>query len=268
MRTLPQIDLRSRARRSRVYLATGGVVLAALALALLLPTSALATKEPAAVAKAERLLAAMGGQDALDATRFVRFNFFGFRTHHWDRWTGRYRLEGKNREGQAYVVLFDTDTKEGRAWRDGAELEGEDKAQFLEMGFGAFINDTYWLLMPYKLLDPGVHLADGGQETVDGTTYDVVKLTFDSVGLTPGDTYWAYLDTESGMMKRWAYHLEGWEADREKTVWEWSEWQEYGGIMLSSKRRDPASGREAALSNIAVFETLPDTVFSSPAPVE
>jgi len=243
-------------------------MIAGLAVGLAAALPAAAASDPAAVQKAERLLDALGGRQAFAATRFIRFNFFGFRTHHWDRWTGRYRLEGKNRAGQSYVVLFSTGTKDGRAWREGAELDGEDKAKLLEMAYGAFINDTYWLLMPYKLLDPGVTLSDGGQEVIDGTAYDVVRLHFDHVGLTPGDTYWAYLNPASGLMERWAYHLEDWPADRPKTQWQWLDWKRYGSILLSSRRRDPASKREAVLSDIAVFDSLPDTVFTSPAAVE
>lgn len=236
---------------------------------LLLPAAAFGSGGDAtAVAKAERLLDALGGKAAFEATHFLRFDFFGFRTHHWDRWTGRYRLEGKNRAGESYVVLFDTDTKDGRAWKDGAELSGEDAAQMLEMAYGAFINDTYWLLMPYKLLDPGVTLRDAGKETHGGTAYDVVELRFDSVGLTPGDTYWAYLDPATGLMDRWAYHLEDWPAEQPNTVWEWRDWQRYGGILLSSVRRNVESGDERPLGNIAVFDQLPDSVFTSPTPVE
>lgn len=243
-------------------------VLAVMLLALfLLPLSASAAGDAAAIAKAERLLDALGGKDAYDDTRFVRFNFFGFRTHHWDRFTGRYRLEGNNREGEHYVVLFDTDTKDGQAFKDGSALDGEEKAKMLEMAYGAFINDTYWLLMPYKLLDPGVTLHDAGQETLDGKTYDVVKLTFGEVGLTPGDSYWAYLDPETGLMARWAYHLQGWEADRPKTAWEWRDWDRHGDILLAATRRNVESGDERGLEQIAVFESLSDSVFDSPKPV-
>ena len=235
----------------------------------LIPGGAFAADgDPAAIAKAERLLDALGGKDAFDHTRFIRFDFFGFRTHHWDRWTGRYRLEGRNRAGEQYVVLFDVNSKEGQAFKDGAELAGDDKAQMLEMAYGAFINDTYWLLMPYKLLDPGVTLHDAPSETIDGKAYDVVKLTFGGVGLTPGDSYWAYLDQETGLMARWAYHLQGWEADREKTVWEWRNWDRHGSILLSSVRRNVETGDERGLGQIAVFDTLADSVFESPKPVE
>jgi hypothetical protein len=220
-----------------------------------------------AKALAEQSLEAMGGRDGLAATRYFRFNFFGFRTHHWDSHSGDHRLEGKTREGESYVVLHNLNTRQGAAWLDGKELTGEKLDEWLKNAYGAWVNDTYWLLMPYKLLDPGVHLAYDGEETLDGVVYDKLLLTFDQVGLTPGDRYWAYLNRETGLMDRWAYVLQDWEEGREATQWLWTDWDRYGRILLSSRRFNPADEREALLSDLAVFDTLPEDVFTSPSPV-
>ena len=262
------LNLDSRYTGVRGRMATILLVLVVASLSVpLTPSVALAETDARAVALAETLLDALGGRQALDATHYVRFNFFGFRTHHWDRYTGAHRLEGQTRDGQRYVVLHNIHTREGQAWLDGEKLQGTDAAEWLERAYGAWINDTYWLLMPYKLLDPGVNLVYDGEESIDGVAYDKLKLTFGDVGLTPGDTYWAYLNRKTGLMDQWAYHLQDWEAEREPTVWTWSEWQPYGGIMLSSKRHNAADDRTAELKDIAVFDDLPPTVFTSPVPV-
>ncbi len=223
---------------------------------------------PAAVELAERVLEAMGGREAWEATRYLRFDFFGRRLHHWDRYTGRHRLEGKTQEGQEYVVLHNVQSRDGDAWLGGEKLAGDEEAEWLERAYGAWVNDTYWLLMPYKLLDPGVHLASDGEEEIDGAVYDKLLLTFDQVGLTPGDRYWAYVSRESGLVERWAFHLQGWEADREPSHWRWLDWQRYGRILLSPRRVNAADGEERKLSDIAVFDHLDDAVFASPDPVE
>ncbi len=213
---------------------------------------------------AQKTLEAMGGEEAWEATRFLRFDFFGFRLHHWDRYTGRHRVEGKTREGDAYVVLHNVDSRQGRAFLNGEELAGEAKAEWLERAYGAFINDTYWLLMPYKLRDPGVSLVYVGQEVVDGAAYEKLQLTFDGVGLTPGDTYWAWINAETGLMDRWAYHLEGWETDREPTAWSWVDWGRYGKILLSPRRVKVDDGSERMLGELAVPAEIPDGVFETP----
>ncbi len=236
--------------------------------ASLVPASAFAGEsDPRAVELARGVLEAMGGQEAWDATRFIRFNFFGFRLHHWDRHTGRHRLEGKSRDGTEYVVLHNVHTREGSAVVGGETLDGEQLAEWLERAYGAWINDTYWLVMPYKMTDPGVHLAFDGEEEIDGATFDKVKLTFDGVGLTPGDTYWAYVNRESGLMERWAYVLQDWEEGREPTHWRWLDWGRYGRILLSPRRVKVDDGDERPLGDLAVFDHLPDSVFTSPAPV-
>lgn len=222
------------------------------------------TPEVRARQLAEQSLKAMGGQEALDATRFFRFNFFGFRTHHWDRQSGDHRLEGQTRDGDAYVVLHNINTRKGSAWLNGEALDGKKLEEWLKNAYSAWVNDTYWLLMPYKLLDPGVHLTYDGEETLDGVVYDKVLLTFDGVGLTPGDRYWAYLNRETGLMDRWAYFLEGWEEGREATHWQWTDWDRYGRILLSPRRFNPENEREALLDDLAVFDSLPQNIFTSP----
>lgn len=233
-----------------------------LTLALAQAPAAAAEPSPEAVAVAERTLEAMGGSEAWEATRFLRFDFFGFRLHYWDRYTGRHRLEGKTRDGDAYVVLSNIQTREGEAWVNGERQTGDAAKEWLERAYGAWVNDTYWLLMPYKLRDPGVSLSYEGEEEVDGARYDKLKLTFDGVGLTPGDTYWAWINRDTGLMDRWAYHLEGWEADRAPTAWQWLGWQTYGRVKLAPKRKNLEDGSERELGEIAVYDQLPDAVFT------
>ncbi len=66
-----------------------------------------------------------------------------------------------------------------------------------------------------------------------------------------------------------AYFLQGWEEGRAPTHWQWLDWQRYGRIMLSPRRLnpDPENDGERMLSEIAIFDHLPDSVFESPAPV-
>ena len=232
------------------------------------PSPAAAHTDDKSTTLAKKTIEAMGGQEAWEATRYLRFTFAGVRTHHWDKHQGRHRLEGKTRDGESYVVLSDLGSKEGRAFKDGVELTGDEAAQMLEMAYGAWINDTYWLAMPFKLFDPGVHLEYEGTEDIDGTAYDKVKMTFDDVGLTPKDTYWIYFNPETGLVDRWSYFLQDWPASRTATVWNWSGWQSFGNLLLAPERTMVGDeDRQLPLADIAVFETLPDTVFESPEPV-
>jgi hypothetical protein len=81
-----------------------------------------ASSDARANAVADRVMDALGGKEAWDNTRFLRFGFgserdgkFMGRTHTWDKWTGRYRVEGETRDGARFVILMNLDTKEGSA---------------------------------------------------------------------------------------------------------------------------------------------------------
>lgn len=229
------------------------------------------TADERAAEVAARVMEALGGEEAWDETRFISFGFAGRRMHWWDRQTGRHRVEGTTQDGEPWLVLHDVDSREGpdqgQAWVDGSEVTGERAAELLENAYGAWINDTYWLLAPYKLRDPGVNLAYESEATLDGGTYDVLALSFEAVGLTPGDRYWIYVDRESGLVHRWEYVLEHQPPDSTPTAWNWEGWQRYGEIMLAPLREQPREDRLLDLSPIAVHDSLPDSVFSSPDPV-
>ena len=248
---------------SRRGAVTGSLLISALAL-VPLPGSA----QPTAQSVADSMQQALGGKKAWDDTRYLHFTFAGRRTHWWDKWTGRYRLEGDTKEKQHYVVLENVNTKEGTAYLDGKKLEGDKAKEMLENGYGAWVNDTYWLLMPYKIQDPGVNLTYEGEESIDGKTYDKLGLSFGKVGLTPGDRYTAYINRETHLMDRWAYILESMPKEGPPTVWKWEGWQKYGNIMLAPHRTQLGNDRKLELGDIAVPATLADTVFTSPDAVK
>lgn len=219
---------------------------------------------------AEEVMDAMGGRESWNATRYIRFSFFGFRTHYWDKSTGRYRVSWTDRgSGESHVILMNLNTGEGRAFTDGTEItDAEARNRFLERARGAWINDTYWLLMPYKLQDPGVDLVYDGEEVVDGVVYDKLHLSFNDVGNTPGDEYWAYINRETRLMDKWVYLLQLREGqdERSRGEWKWNDWRQYGDILLSAER-ERMDGQKRSHEDVAVFEHVDGIVFTSPAPV-
>jgi len=226
--------------------------------------------DPKAVALADEVMRALGGAEAWNNTRYLRFDFAVERdgkagpprSHTWDKHTGRYRLEGKTREGDPYLVLMNLNTKEGSAWMKGAKVEGEEAKKALDNAYGAWVNDTYWLLAPYKMKDPGVILASAGEETKDGTTWDKVVLTFDNVGLTPKDKYWLWVNRQTKLVDRWDYVLKGEEAP--PTTWLWKGWKAYGAIQLAPDRPSPTENRKIFFPVLEVPASVADTVFTTP----
>jgi hypothetical protein len=224
-----------------------------------------AASDPEAIALADATLQAMGGRAAWDRTRYLAWNFFGRRSHVWDRYTGDVRIEWTDREtSQRYLVLMKIGTGDGRAWSDGTEITDlVELAALLRAGHLAWTNDSYWLIMPYKLKDPGVMLrALGEGVTEDGRAADMIELTFDKVGATPQNKYHVYIGRESRLVEQWDFYADA-SDDEPRLRSPWRNWQRYGRVMLSGDR-----GEGRVLTGIAVYDDLPASVFTDPGPVE
>lgn len=234
-------------------------------------------KDPKAVLLAMRSMEAMGGQAAFDAQRLLRFDFAVERDgkivssyqHWWDRATGRYRLEGKTKEGLAFRVLFNVNDRKGQAWLDGKALEGKAAEDYVNLAYERFINDTYWLLMPWKWLDPGVTLAYDGEREVDGKAYEVALLTFDAgVGLTSNDRYWGFVSRETGRVERWEYVLQkedGTPGDGPPNAFLRADWKEVGGgVTLSTRMERLGPGPKVAIvfPVCSLSAEVPDDTFT------
>ncbi|HUP25644.1 MAG TPA: hypothetical protein VNB06_22215 [Thermoanaerobaculia bacterium] len=213
--------------------------------------------DPRAIAIADEVMAAMGGRAAWDATRYLSWNFFGMRTHVWDKWTGDLRFQQGDQ-----LVLMNVNTKEGRVFRAGEEVTGEDRDKALDGGYKAWINDSYWLLMPYKLKDSGVTLGFKGEgKLADDRPADVLQLTFAGVGVTPENKYDVYVSRDRRLVEQWSFYAQAVDAEPRFTT-PWAKWERQGQVLLSGDRG------QRQLTDIRVFEDLPRAVFEDPAPVE
>ncbi len=228
------------------------------------------TSDPAALQIADQVMQALGGSEAWSNTRYLRFDIAAERggkelmrrAHTWDKWTGRYRVEGRTREGdKPYVTTLNLHTREGAAWLDGKALAGDELKKQLDGGYAVWVNDTYWLLMPYKLRDPGVTLRLDGERREGEQVWDKLLLTFDNVGLTPKDKYWAHVNRATRLVDRWDFVLKG-EAG-EPASFDWKGWAAHGRIQLASERVNLKDGTRIFFPLLETPESVPDEVFSA-----
>ena len=244
------------------------------------PTDTIAP-ETRADSVAYRLLQAHGA-DAWATAPYLRFNF-GIETpnggqtiarHLWNRTTGEYRIEWSAGPDSSYVALVNVrEQRDGRldgtVYLNGDALTGAAGESAREQAYGRFVNDTYWLLAPLKVYDPGVnrtYLADSS--TAD---HDVIQLTFNDVGRTPGDQYWLYVSTETGQLDRWAYHLQGMPDDAPPQFYDWTQYQELqapdGTVRLAPRKEAVGADRALLTNQLALPESPPDGAFSTPTPI-
>src|SRR5437870_3251936 len=176
------------------------------AIVILLFVTAARAQEPSAEVLARRTFDVVAGS-AWEKARYFSFTFNLDRgeqraasfPQRWDRTTGDYRVSGVNASGKKFEVIMNVNTRLGKAWVEGTEVKGDKLAEMLSLGYRRFANDTFWLLTPLKMLDPGVKRTyETARDDACGHTWDLLRLVFDaSHGLGPNDMYWAWIDRKS-----------------------------------------------------------------------
>jgi hypothetical protein len=214
----------------------------------------LANSDPAGIQLADSIMAAMGGRENWDKARFISWNFFGRRDLVWDKHTGRVRIESP---GDSSVYLVNINTGKGRVKFRGVELtETDTLKKMLDRAKAIWINDSYWLTMPFKLKDTGVTLKYLGEDTLKNDRYNILQLTFANVGTSPENKYKLYVGIKDKMIKHWAFFNDA-KKDTANFIRPWDNYQKYGNVMLSADRSDNGGPK-----NVRVSETLPDKLFA------
>ena len=235
---------------------------------LFLAAAASAQPTPNADDVARRALDSLAGP-AWEKARYLAFSFNVERDgkiavsypQRYDRFTGDYRVHGKNREGKDVVVIMNVNTKQGKAWVDGVEVA--DPKEQLTFGYRRFINDVYWLLMGFKTFDPGVTREYAGEKSdACGHTYDLVKLSFANVGLTPGDVYWMWVNRDTGLVDEWHMKLEGSKPEDEPTPVLFHDYRRFNGLLISTRREIKGRNQFIRLDDITVASEVPAGAFT------
>ncbi|MBA2432570.1 MAG: hypothetical protein H0V56_10730 [Chthoniobacterales bacterium] len=132
--------------------------------------------------------------------------------HQWDVAAGTDRVQWK---GKDLTVNL------------GAPGEGEDE----KAAYARWVNDSYWLLAPLKVLDPGVKHSHEGTKETQGVACELLRLSFEQVGLTPTDQYLLYIDPQTKLVRAWDY-IPNPEKVRHST---WENYQQFGGLKLATE---------------------------------
>jgi len=232
-------------------------------------------RDPKAVEVARTMMQAMGGEDAWNAVHFVRFDFKinaggtlkQDNAHLWDRKDGRYRIErtGKHEVDLFTIADYERD-KSGSVYVNGKKLEGDEARKLLADAYRSYINDTWWLCMPWKWMATGANLKYVGTKARGRETFDVVEITFGHVGLTPGDTYRAFVSHKSHLMTHWEYTLSpDSPVALKKDSWDW-EYGDFHGVKLATNHIDP-NKVTINMGDVRALDQVDDGFFTDPARV-
>ncbi len=216
--------------------------------------------DPSAIAIADEVMQAMGGRKAWDETRYIAWTFFGRRQLLWDKYTGNVRIDIP---ADSSVFLVNVHSRTGKVLLKGQELTHPDSiAKYVDRAESIWINDSYWLVMPFKLKDSGVTLKYlGAGATSDGQEADVLQLTFEGVGKTPENKYHVYVGKAPRLVIQWDYYQK-FTDEKPQISNPWADYRNYGHILLSGER-----GR-GKLTQIGVYEEVPESFFKDFKPVD
>ena len=216
----------------------------------------LTASDTKAIEIADKVMAAMGGRKNWDETRFLTWNFFGRRSLWWDKFTGDVKIKMHRADSmKIYVNIFD---ETGSVSKNGTIMENPDSVKFyLNSGKGIWINDSYWLFMPFKLKDSGVTLTYVGEDSTEaGASADVLQLTFENVGNTPQNKYHVWVDQSDNLVKQWAFFREN-NMEEPNFITPWSDYHQYGMILLAGDRG------ERDITDIAVLDHIDKSFFKA-----
>lgn len=201
-----------------------------------------------AIAIANEVVTSSGGAVAWNDTRYLGWNFFGSRRHVWDKKTGNVFIQSLKRPIEIKMNIHD---RTGQVFLDQQLTTEQDSLdKYLQKGYEWWVNDSYWLVLPFKLQDSGVSLKYLGDGMTDaGEDADKLSLTFANVGVTPQNKYHIYVDKTSRLITQWDFYTNANDPEPRFKI-PWKNYIPYGNILLSGDRG------QMAITDIRVGETL------------
>ncbi|UWX56430.1 hypothetical protein NYZ99_09685 [Maribacter litopenaei] len=136
---------------------------------------------PEADALAEKMLSSLNYEEYRN-TRFIEWSFRNdSHFYKWDR--EKRKVEVQWDDFRVELDLINTGSSIG--YKNGERLNTHENEDIVEDAIAMFNNDSFWLVAPYKVFDPGtqrqvVILEDGSEGLL---------VTFNRGGTTPGDSY-------------------------------------------------------------------------------
>ncbi len=136
-------------------------------------------------ALANRMLKALDHEN-YKATNYLEWTFKNKHHYQWEKDKNICNIQWEDFKLSVHL----SDTAKSKAFIHSFEVKGKQRAELLATAIGFFNNDSFWLVAPYKVFDPGVERSvvklDNGQ--------DALLVTYNSGGSTPGDSYLWILD--------------------------------------------------------------------------
>lgn len=247
------------------------LMLSCIATAAIAQPAAPTVSHPSADAIAQRAIEMLGGA-AWPRARYFSFTLTIERENQvvstfpqrWDRQTGDYRVSGRDPEGRPFDIVMNLNTMKGRATIDGEPVSnpGRLKETLDALGNRRFVNDVFWLLMPLRISDPDATRSYEGERSDScGRVWDVLKVNFAKGGLVPGDTHWAWVNRDTGIVEEWDMRLPPATPDVTPTAIRLHDYRRVGGLLISTRREVYGAAQSVRIDDLQILPAPPKGAF-------
>ena len=135
---------------------------------------------------AQKMLNAVN-KAAWDTLPLISWSFRGAHHFAWDKVRNKALVQWDD-----YTVHLDPDQVTGIAYQGENVIPEEKSKKIIQKAWSHWCNDMFWLAAPFKIRDPGTSLSVAQDK--DGNLG--LLVTYESGGVTPGDSYLWFLDNE------------------------------------------------------------------------
>lgn len=185
---------------------------------------------------ARRILSAIKHK-AYKNTRYIDWSFKNSRFYKWDKQQHIVDV----RWNDARVMLRPNELSKSIVYLNDKKIIYNES--IVNRALTLFNNDSFWLVAPHKLFEPGIHR---GIEMVNGK--EALYVTYSVGGSTPGDSYLWMVDKDY-MPVSYQMFVSSKKIDGVSVSWEdWIETQ--SGTLFPKKHRYTNSGRELDMGNV------------------
>lgn len=125
-----------------------------------------------------------------------------------------------------FTVLLNPENKQGIVYKGKKEITGDNQREYLNKAFEYFVNDSFWLIAPFKARDPGTT-----RKVVKYKSNDALLVQYNSGGVTPGDSY-LWILNDDGMPVAWKFWASIVPVGGLKFTWE--NWENASGAKIST----------------------------------
>jgi hypothetical protein len=158
------------------------------------------------------------------------------RTWEWNPKTDMVSYEGKDKEG-----------KEVKASYKRSELSSQtDAVKALDP---IFVNDQYWLLLPFRIVWDGVPGTDEGTQKLplgDGSARRIV-VKYPEAGYQPGDTWDLYVGSDN-RIEEIVYHRGAPTPPPHVVIGKYTDYKKVGPLLISTDHPGKIDGKDFRIS--------------------